>query len=96
MSVAGASFFGPKPSYAAGAPRARGTGQVVLFSKQIISDWDRNDVDILNFTLILNGEQFGSSFGYEVASADVNGDGYVFLFTCFIANYVRSLTSSSR
>ncbi|XP_072949294.1 integrin alpha-PS1 isoform X2 [Epargyreus clarus] len=73
MSVTGASFFGSKPSFAAGAPRARGTGQVVLFSKQLINDWARPD--LLNLTLILNGEQFGSSFGYEVASADVNGDG---------------------
>lgn len=75
MSVTGASFFGAEPSYAAGAPRAHGTGQVVMFSKRIIADWTRVDVNILNFTLILNGEQFGSSFGYEVASADVNGDG---------------------
>ncbi|XP_045772971.1 integrin alpha-PS1 isoform X1 [Maniola jurtina] len=75
MSVSGASFFGPKPSYAAGAPRAHGTGQVVLFSKRVIDDWTRTDVDILNFTLVLGGEQFGSSFGYEVAAADVNGDG---------------------
>ncbi|CAH4026827.1 unnamed protein product [Pieris brassicae] len=75
MSVSGASFFGDKPSYAAGAPRAHGTGQVVVFSKRVINDWARTDVDILNFTLLLNGEQFGSSFGYEVAAADVNGDG---------------------
>ncbi|XP_041979376.1 integrin alpha-PS1 isoform X2 [Aricia agestis] len=74
MSVSGASFFGSHPSYAAGAPRARGTGQVVLFSKNVIKDWG-DYVDLLNFTLILSGEQFGSSFGYEVASADVNGDG---------------------
>ncbi|XP_026499697.1 integrin alpha-PS1 isoform X1 [Vanessa tameamea] len=75
MSVSGASFFGSEASYAAGAPRAHGTGQVVLFSKPKIDDWTRNDVDILNLIFILNGEQFGSSFGYEVAAADVNGDG---------------------
>ncbi|XP_073956802.1 integrin alpha-PS1-like isoform X3 [Choristoneura fumiferana] len=75
MSVAGASFFDETPSYAAGAPRSRGTGQVVIFSKRIIKDWSSSDFYILNFTLLLNGEQFGSSFGYEVASADVNGDG---------------------
>lgn len=81
MSVSGANFFGPEPAYAAGAPRAHGTGQVVLFRKPKISDWTRTDVDILNFILILNGEQFGSSFGYEIATADVNGDGYVNLLT---------------
>ncbi|RVE45363.1 hypothetical protein evm_009992 [Chilo suppressalis] len=75
MSVTGANFFVDKPSYAAGAPRASGTGQVVIFSKPIIKDWTRTDIDILKVALIFKGEQFGSSFGYEVASADVNGDG---------------------
>lgn len=75
MSVTGAGFFNSVPSYAAGAPRARGTGQVVIFSKRVIKDWGRTDIDILEYNLTLNGEQFGSSFGYEVASADVNGDG---------------------
>ncbi|XP_068633179.1 integrin alpha-PS1-like isoform X2 [Battus philenor] len=75
MSVTGAGFFNSVPSYAAGAPRSRGTGQVVIFSKRVIKDWGRTDIDILEHSLTLNGEQFGSSFGYEVASADVNGDG---------------------
>ncbi|KAL0883105.1 hypothetical protein ABMA27_016566 [Loxostege sticticalis] len=75
MSVIGANFFGPKSSYAAGAPRAQGTGQVVIFSKPIIKDWTRTDIDILKVTQLFKGEQFGSSFGYEVSSADVNGDG---------------------
>lgn len=75
MSVAAASFFDRAPSYATGAPRSRGTGDVVIFSKRVIVDWNDPEVNILNVTLILNGEQFGSSFGYEVAVADVNGDG---------------------
>lgn len=75
MSVAGGMFFGNKSSYVAGAPRAQGTGQVVIFNKKDTADWGRTDLDILHFTLILKGEQFGSSFGYEVAVADVNGDG---------------------
>ncbi|XP_050679811.1 integrin alpha-PS1 isoform X1 [Leptidea sinapis] len=75
MSVSGANFFGKEASFASGAPRAHGTGQVVIFSKRVIDDWTRTDVDILNYTLLLSGEQFGSSFGYEVCSADVNGDG---------------------
>lgn len=75
MSVIGANFFGPKSSYAVGAPRASGTGQVVIFSKPIIEDWTRTDIDILKVTQLFKGEQFGSSFGYEISSADVNGDG---------------------
>lgn len=76
MSVTGATFFDQNlTSYVAGAPRARGTGQVVLFNKRATADWGRTDLNILNSTMLLNGEQFGSSYGYEVAAADVNGDG---------------------
>ncbi|XP_035439524.2 integrin alpha-PS1 isoform X1 [Spodoptera frugiperda] len=76
MSVSSGNFFGgDKASYVAGAPRAHGTGQVVIFSKLATEDWGRTDLNILNLTLLLKGEQFGSNFGYEVASADVNGDG---------------------
>lgn len=67
MSVTGGRFFGKHMSFVAGAPRANGTGQVVLFRK--IS---RNE--ILAVEAILQGEQFASSFGYEVKAADLNGD----------------------
>lgn len=75
MSVTGGSFFTSVPSYVAGAPRSRGTGQVVIYSKNAVPDWTSNYVNSLNLNFILTGEQFGSSFGYEVAAADVNGDG---------------------
>ncbi|XP_011558846.3 integrin alpha-PS1 [Plutella xylostella] len=76
MSVAGASFFKEEFSYAAGAPRSRGTGQVIIFNKRPNSDWTNPYANILlNVSLIISGEQFGSSFGYEIAAADVNGDG---------------------
>ncbi|XP_075237654.1 multiple edematous wings [Lycorma delicatula] len=68
MSVTAAKFFGNIMSYAAGAPRANGTGQVVLFSKS------KKMSSTMEVKLIINGEQFASSFGYEVATADVNGD----------------------
>lgn len=74
MSVAGDRFFSNNFSYAAGAPRARGTGQVVFFNKRPNANWEMLNVDVLSVQLVLNGEQFGSSFGYEIASADVNGD----------------------
>ncbi|GBP30999.1 Integrin alpha-PS1 [Eumeta japonica] len=75
MAVAGAPFFSTKMSFAAGAPRARGSGQVVIFSKRQVTDWSSPDVTILIVNLVLTGEQFGSNYGYEVSSADVNGDG---------------------
>ncbi|XP_071446046.1 integrin alpha-PS1 isoform X1 [Hetaerina americana] len=67
MSVAAGNFFGDELSYAGGAPRSNGTGQVVLFTK-------KKSVTQLIVKLVLSGELFASSFGYEVAAADVNCD----------------------
>lgn len=67
MSVAAGNFFGTGLSYAAGAPRSNGTGQVVLLSR-------RENQPEMNVDVILDGEQFASSYGYEITSADVNGD----------------------
>ncbi|KMQ95119.1 integrin alpha-ps1 [Lasius niger] len=67
MSVAVGNFFGKGLAYAAGAPRSNGTGQVVLFTRRDF----KPDMDI---ALILDGEQFASSYGYEITSADINGD----------------------
>lgn len=67
MSVTGGNYFGKEMMYAAGAPRSNGSGQVLLFSK-------KNYQSTLEVRLRINGEQFASSFGYELASADVNGD----------------------
>ncbi|KAH8368172.1 hypothetical protein KR084_007965 [Drosophila pseudotakahashii] len=65
MSVTGGRFFG-QMSYASGAPRSEGHGQVLIFDKST-----NNPIPV---HLTLDGEQFGSSFGYELATADVNGD----------------------
>ncbi|XP_012134810.1 multiple edematous wings isoform X2 [Megachile rotundata] len=67
MSVAVGNFFGTGLAYAAGAPRSNGTGQVVLLTRREL----KPDMDV---AFILDGEQFASSFGYEITSADVNGD----------------------
>ncbi|XP_014210649.1 integrin alpha-PS1 [Copidosoma floridanum] len=67
MSVTVGDFFGNGLAYAAGAPRSNGTGQVVLFTRHF-------QKPIMEVTMSLNGEQFASSFGYEIAAADVNGD----------------------
>lgn len=68
MSVAGGNFFGDKMAYATGAPRSQETGQVLIFSKT------QRNVNPMALRLTLDGEQFASSFGYEVAAADINGD----------------------
>lgn len=69
MSVTGAKFFGEYMAYAAGAPRANEHGQVILFHKGIPP---KNNP--LTHIMTLEGEQIGSSFGYELISADINGD----------------------
>lgn len=70
MAVTGGKYLGSMMSYAAGAPRSNGTGQVVIFSK------DKNaKQSILSVNRIIDGEQFASNFGYEVTTADLNGDG---------------------
>lgn len=70
MSVTGGHYFGAaQMAYAAGAPRSNGTGQVVLFSK-----FGEKDKTHMEKVLQLDGEQFASNFGYELATGDVNGD----------------------
>lgn len=69
MSVTVGNFFGTGLAYAAGAPRSNGTGQVILLTRRD----NKPDMDV---AFILDGEQFASSFGYEITSADVNGDKY--------------------
>lgn len=71
MSVTGGRFFSDKMSYAAGAPRSNDHGQVVIFSKGQTAA-----MNPMSATMIIEGEQFGSSFGYELISADINGDGF--------------------
>ncbi|XP_073832470.1 multiple edematous wings isoform X3 [Musca autumnalis] len=66
MAVTGGRYFGDRMAYAAGAPRANGHGQVVIFDKD-----NRNPIPI---HMVIEGEQFASSFGYELTTADINGD----------------------
>lgn len=73
MSVTAGEFLAEgQMVYVAGAPRADGTGQVVLFSKH------GSRSSIMDVLQVISGEQFASSFGYEVASADINGDKLVY------------------
>lgn len=67
-SVTAGRFFGNYMSYVGGAPRSKETGQVVFFSREKIGQ------SLLLVDLILDGEMFASSFGYEVLALDINGD----------------------
>ena len=78
MSLAAGNFLPPSRrcdqpvSYAAGAPRAGGTGKVLIFVKC--------KREILRVEQILTGESFASSFGYTLAAVDINGDHMMDLF----------------
>lgn len=69
MSVGAGKFFNNKVMYVAGAPRSNGTGQVVFFSKT------KGETQ-MEEELTLSGEQFASSYGYELTTANVDGDSY--------------------
>lgn len=59
-------------SYAVGAPRANGTGQVVIFVKC--------HSELLKVQMVLSGDNFASQFGYTITTADVDNDGFSDLF----------------
>ena len=59
-------------SYAVGAPRSNGTGQVVIFVKC--------HSELLSVQLVFTGDNFASQFGYALTTADVNNDGFSDLF----------------
>ena len=68
MSVAAAKFYGDKYIYVGGAPRSENHGQVLLFEKS------SRPATPMEVRKVLDGEQFASGFGYQVATADINGD----------------------
>jgi integrin alpha 7 len=70
MSVTGGRYFGQYMSYASGAPRSADHGQVIIFSKG-----NPPNTNPIPLKKVLDGEQFASAFGYELATADINGDG---------------------
>lgn len=61
----------------AGAPRANHSGAVVLLRKQSETS------SRLSVEHMLRGPGLGSSFGYDVAVVDLNGDGWVTFLTAF-------------
>lgn len=70
MSVTAGRFLDKNTRlFASGAPRAKLHGAVYFLHKN-------NNGSVMDIPLIINGEQFGSSFGYEILSEDINQDGY--------------------
>ena len=69
MSVAAGKYLHKsRVSFAAGAPRSNHNGQVYMFNK-LPSDMP------MEIVFTITGEQFASSFGYEIVSTDLNNDG---------------------
>ena len=66
--MASGRFTQTQRSYAAGAPRAGGTGQVVLFSRRAVGE------SVLRVDQVLRGEQFASGYGYELLAVDIDND----------------------
>ena len=71
-SVTAGHFLGRYTSYVGGAPRSNGTGQIVFFTRERIGE------NLLTVQLILSGEMFASSYGFELLGEDIDNDGYVF------------------
>jgi integrin alpha 7 len=71
MSVKIGRLLNGKKTYVVGAPRSKEAGQVVLMQAVTTG---------LVVKQYLSGEQFGSSFGYDIAVVDVNNDKCVGLF----------------
>ncbi|XP_064648554.1 integrin alpha-PS1-like isoform X2 [Lineus longissimus] len=69
-SVTAGKFLNNEMTYASGSPRANETGRVVLFTENKVPKYLKFEPQH-----ILKGEQFGSYFGAEVLSIDVNNDG---------------------
>jgi integrin alpha 7 len=74
MSVKIGNILNGKKTYVVGAPRSKNTGQVFLMQLTTSGIVVRQN---------LTGEQFGSSFGYDIAIADINNDKSVhYLYKC--------------
>jgi integrin alpha 7 len=67
MAVTGGKYFGDNYTYVGGAPRSENHGQVMFFEKT-----KQNPMKLAREKL--DGEQFASGFGYQLVTADVNGD----------------------
>ncbi|KAL3273851.1 hypothetical protein HHI36_015277 [Cryptolaemus montrouzieri] len=70
MSSEGGRFFGKnKINLVSGAPRSKNIGEVIFFD-QILHE------PFMEVKLRLRGDQFASSFGYEILATDINNDGF--------------------
>jgi len=74
MSVKIGRLLNGQKTYVVGAPRSKESGQVLLMQA------DNSGLVVRQY---LSGEQFGSSFGYDIAIVDVNNDKYVLVVSHF-------------
>lgn len=69
MSVAAGRFFESNERFfVSGAPRTDLHGAVYVFKRS-------RNLQVMDIYKIIRGEQFGSSFGYEILVTDINKDG---------------------
>ncbi|KAL1138208.1 hypothetical protein AAG570_009899 [Ranatra chinensis] len=72
MAVTASSLFGNSTVYITGVPRGKGNyGMVRLYEKVRKK---APEVSSLETMMYIVGEQFGSQFGYELATADIDGN----------------------
>lgn len=69
------NVIGGRTTYITGAPRSKEIGQVLLFEKNM-SDTKL----VIKKEHYLSGDQFGSLFGYDIAVADFDSNGYAFYY----------------
>lgn len=70
FSAAAGRFSGAQMYYAAGAPRANETGEVILFTAKT----SNGEFQYIPENII-KGPVFGSMFGYDIIALDINQDG---------------------
>ena len=69
MSAKIGRLISGRKTFVSGAPRAKDSGQVLMFEKST------NKYLTIRPEHYLTGDQFGSYFGYDLAVADFNADG---------------------
>ena len=78
MSARIGTVLNGRKTYIGGAPRSLDRGQVLLFEPAVNADDETLHITPDHY---LTGDQFGASFGYDIALVDFNSDGWVDLWS---------------